>query len=1296
MNPTPFSVISDEETEYTHQSRLFKELRLLMNHKPPENAPPSVHDEYHLRLQEIYVEIISRFPQFAVENKLELDMWNNLYKTQIDALRSTLLRRGTISETALTVGGQPRSTMELKLRFVLLLDRASGVYLALVHRLLHSLPDTTWPKSILAAVTSPAAPTGLFKFDQLGRTSGRFDLDLVTFSALQRFNTSLDVTTVGSNVSVISPTYSRWLAQKLKAEATTGTAPRILSRGDRLPAVVQCHAEDNLKSSSAQRGISGEPASPVNHVVSASGHSNTMEDTKTKSELAESPPVDHMTAVNYIIQHCLLHLGDVARYRQPANVATGYYLWAWLVHPDSGHPYNQLAILESAKGSKTRVDALFYYFVRAIACRYPFPAALTNLRRFLRTNLSLDRLHRINNTISPSDNSFRYMLYTFLACLQLSADPSVLTTVAYKFVTISSHCVDQFPTSVDYQWLLRLVTVHVYLLTECANTLQTELSRSADTSENSSNKNCEVGCSLLLPVTVHLFDWIARQYMAWSSTSDHKRQSDPGLLAALVVILLWLRRHALASSAVLDAAFRVHAPSLSELSVCLMNNLLTQFSERSCDEHSASAAHTFAEQRHKDDLLSSQLDWQSLLQLPELALLQGFLPLGVPCQRTLCTTGTKLTTSPPFTFIRSRLETFHGCDLTAPDRNQVSCSDQHVSVAECHPHTCSSAIHRTRVQLILESARIIADLLPALIGWSDDPPDEPHSVHLNQCLRGRFQHVHRYQPTISQLIPTFSPKSTRTVSAVMEAHQMSKDSMIPGAPLNIQNSSNESRSITVSPKDYTGVPLENTSEPPSVSSAIPADSSSDWLTSAVNQCSTDSVPTDSRTSAQSPISSTRNVISRSSVPHEMQLETCSNLSSTSISVSSSANVFSSGPTSGGLIVNAELAKFIQEQASQVAARQQQQRVELSAGLAEAGDTKTPTNRYFDSSFADSGYLKGGRSNSSRLCLSAAFRKDLPPRFARRLQAELLEREQRLGTSGNSEQVDPLKSPILVDLTKPAPLARKESEAPFELDSLLSASITSKTLDQATLVPTSIAVTATSCSQFLLPVDRQLSFAPVISNPLMTRYQNASLNVTAGPIPSSTGLSLCPTSTFSLPPPLPLVPPDYSSMVSSLMHASSAGLAPRAPFTENNWHNLESIHGKNHTPVAQPGFQMCPPTSFMLPSYTTVPSSNDTLHAVMSADSFRGPIFANAEHQSAGMMNSQLYASLIERDHARAALYKDMSVSSALTSVNTNSVSEENTTDGTSDDMYANSRSGSLASFLSAGNSMQSFNHPNVP
>lgn len=46
------------------------------------------------------------------------------------------------------VSGYPRSMMELKLRCNLLLDRASGVYILLIYRLLQSLPESSWPKSV--------------------------------------------------------------------------------------------------------------------------------------------------------------------------------------------------------------------------------------------------------------------------------------------------------------------------------------------------------------------------------------------------------------------------------------------------------------------------------------------------------------------------------------------------------------------------------------------------------------------------------------------------------------------------------------------------------------------------------------------------------------------------------------------------------------------------------------------------------------------------------------------------------------------------------------------------------------------------------------------------------------------------------------------------------------------------------------------------------------------------------------------------------------------------------------------
>ena len=53
--------------------------------------------------------------------------------------------------------------------------------------------------------------------------------------------------------------------------------------------------------------------------------------------------------------------------------------------PSSGHPYNQLALLESVRGDK--LSALFYY-VRSLALQHPFPPARQNLDRMLRKLLT--------------------------------------------------------------------------------------------------------------------------------------------------------------------------------------------------------------------------------------------------------------------------------------------------------------------------------------------------------------------------------------------------------------------------------------------------------------------------------------------------------------------------------------------------------------------------------------------------------------------------------------------------------------------------------------------------------------------------------------------------------------------------------------------------------------------------------------------------------------------------------------------------------------------------------------------
>ncbi|XP_049884984.1 nonsense-mediated mRNA decay factor SMG7-like isoform X2 [Pectinophora gossypiella] len=85
-------------------------------------------------------------------------------------------------------------------------------------------------------------------------------------------------------------------------------------------------------------------------------------------------------AARYICQHCLVHLGDLARYRQQLRVAHTFYRHALVVSAHSGQPYNQLALVSWRRGR--RLGAL-YWHVRSLLVRAPFPPAPANLQRTL-------------------------------------------------------------------------------------------------------------------------------------------------------------------------------------------------------------------------------------------------------------------------------------------------------------------------------------------------------------------------------------------------------------------------------------------------------------------------------------------------------------------------------------------------------------------------------------------------------------------------------------------------------------------------------------------------------------------------------------------------------------------------------------------------------------------------------------------------------------------------------------------------------------------------------------------------
>ncbi|XP_007175265.1 nonsense-mediated mRNA decay factor SMG7 isoform X7 [Balaenoptera acutorostrata] len=108
-----------------------------------------------------------------------------------------------------------------------------------------------------------------------------------------------------------------------------------------------------------------------------SSHLGIISNKQTRTSAIVKP---QSSSCSYICQHCLVHLGDIARYRNQTSQAESYYRHAAQLVPSNGQPYNQLAILASSKGD--HLTTIFYY-CRSIAVKFPFPAASTNLQKAL-------------------------------------------------------------------------------------------------------------------------------------------------------------------------------------------------------------------------------------------------------------------------------------------------------------------------------------------------------------------------------------------------------------------------------------------------------------------------------------------------------------------------------------------------------------------------------------------------------------------------------------------------------------------------------------------------------------------------------------------------------------------------------------------------------------------------------------------------------------------------------------------------------------------------------------------------
>jgi len=119
----------------------------------------------------------------------------------------------------------------------------------------------------------------------------------------------------------------------------------------------------------------------------------------------------------YIAQHCLVHLGDIARYRHKHNMADSYYRKAAFLVPSNGQPYNQLAILSA--GSSDMLQTVFFYF-RAMHVKCPFPGSKVNLERALEKVLKSAKSKTAQKQISKISvlELIRLFLKFHAACYQ--------------------------------------------------------------------------------------------------------------------------------------------------------------------------------------------------------------------------------------------------------------------------------------------------------------------------------------------------------------------------------------------------------------------------------------------------------------------------------------------------------------------------------------------------------------------------------------------------------------------------------------------------------------------------------------------------------------------------------------------------------------------------------------------------------------------------------------------------------------------------------------------------------------
>ncbi|XP_060079068.1 nonsense-mediated mRNA decay factor SMG7-like [Ylistrum balloti] len=230
----------------------------------------------------------------------------------------------------------------------------------------------------------------------------------------------------------------------------------------------------------------------------------------------------------YICQHCLVHLGDIARYRQQIEQAQTYYWHAANLLPFNGQPYNQLAIVEAAYGNK--LSTVFYY-IRSLAVRHPFPVAATNLEK-LYNKLAKDPCE-LKGKLSVSEMITAFL--QFQAFIHMCVELQRAELLSEKLVAaLPAHVTSQsFPSGI----LVQIIAINIFAMQHARRQLSSD---TEDLSNGHLDENLtvdeETSFQLMFKFTILVLD-VLLQY----TPKQEQKLRDFFTLPAVKLLLDWFK-----------------------------------------------------------------------------------------------------------------------------------------------------------------------------------------------------------------------------------------------------------------------------------------------------------------------------------------------------------------------------------------------------------------------------------------------------------------------------------------------------------------------------------------------------------------------------------------------------------------------------------------------------------------------------------------------------------------------------------------------------------------------------------